>query len=102
LIDNAGDNIKGLYRLAIVAGARPSRWRQDLHAALRFRDGDGCGICGYIIDFRLSGMLPGGPTIDHKVSRKNGGAHEWSNIHLTHRRCNSAKAARNLADYLAA
>ena len=68
-------------------------------AKLRHRDGDDCAICGEPIDF----TLPPSPapqrsmnaTIDHRVSRADGGRDSLANLQLAHGRCNQRKGPRS-------
>ena len=36
------------------------------------------------------------PSIDHVIAVANGGTHEWSNVKLAHRICNSNKNAETV------
>lgn len=63
------------------------------------RDGGVCHICGEPCDWqdfeiREDGTFIAGnsyPSIDHVVALHDGGAHEWANVKLAHRLCNSKK-----------
>lgn len=58
------------------------------------RDSWTCHICGLPVDRALNGQHPMGPTLDHMVPLKLGGAHSYENISLAHRSCNTRKGAR--------
>jgi 5-methylcytosine-specific restriction endonuclease McrA len=51
------------------------------------RDHGKCGYCGKSAD-----------TIDHLVPRSRSGKHEWTNVVLACRKCNSLKAAKTLGE----
>lgn len=63
------------------------------------RDGGVCYLCGKACDWqdfeiRDDGTFIAGdwyPSIDHVVALHDGGAHEWDNVRLAHRWCNSKK-----------
>lgn len=57
-----------------------------------------CALCGRDVDWNdytyKNGAFVAGddyPSIDHIIPVSNGGLHEWSNVQLSHRRCNSLK-----------
>lgn len=65
------------------------------------RDDGVCYICGKPINRNdyavINGIKVCGneyPSIDHVVPVSKGGTHMWSNVRLTHRRCNSIKGER--------
>jgi len=58
------------------------------------RDNYECQYCNCPVDMELSGLLPMGPTIDHRVALSNGGNDLLSNVQLMHRVCNSIKGNR--------
>lgn len=65
---------------------------------LFMRDKGICHICGGLCDWndieeRESGMVAGNmyPSIDHVLPIAKGGTHQWSNVKLAHRICNSLK-----------
>lgn len=58
------------------------------------RDGTSCGRCGGIVDVGLTGMVPAGPTIGHRVPGSRGGSDALGNLQLEHRRCNLAGGNR--------
>lgn len=67
--------------------------------ALYERDGGVCYICGKHCDWTdretIDGTVICGnsyPSIDHVVPLAKGGLHEWSNVKLAHRHCNSVKS----------
>ena len=69
------------------------------------RDGHICQICGrkvdetdytYVNDHFIAGNDY--PSIDHIVPLSKGGVHQWDNVQLTHRRCNSIKHNKTLCE----
>lgn len=66
------------------------------------RDGGLCSICGKECRWDDSEVMDDGtfiafkdyPSIDHIVPLSKGGKHEWSNVQLACRSCNSKKGAR--------
>lgn len=67
---------------------------------LILRDKNICHICGCKCDRSdyqmIDGVFIAGnmyPSIDHVIAVANGGTHEWSNVKLAHRICNSNKNA---------
>lgn len=67
--------------------------------ALYERDGGVCYICGKPCDWEDKETIDGTvicgnsyPSIDHVVPLARGGLHEWSNVKLAHRHCNSVKS----------
>jgi 5-methylcytosine-specific restriction endonuclease McrA len=58
------------------------------------RDGDRCRRCGGVVDLRLGGLHPDGPTLGHVVPAMRGGGDELANLALEHRRCNLAAGSR--------
>lgn len=70
----------------------------ELHK-LFYRDKGRCHICGGLCDWndieaRDNGMVAGNmyPSIDHVLPIAKGGTHQWSNVKLAHRICNSLKS----------
>ena len=60
---------------------------------------DTCYICGQPIDKTLRTPHPMSAEVDEIVPVSRGGSpYEWSNIRLTHRRCNRIKSAHSI-DY---
>lgn len=66
--------------------------------ALYKRDNGICYLCGGLCDWndkenRENGIVCGNlyPSIDHVVPLAHGGRHEWDNVRLAHRICNSKK-----------
>lgn len=59
-----------------------------------------CCVCGDIIDVGLPGSDPLGFTIEHDLPISRGGKHEIDNIFFSHKRCNSSKGRRTIAEYL--
>lgn len=64
------------------------------YEAIVTRDGMLCYLCGQVIGTDL--------TFDHDVPLARGGAHDASNIHPAHARCNYSKRDRTAAEYVAA
>ena len=69
----------------------------DIHELFR-RDKGVCHICGGICDWndkeiRATGIVCGNlyPSVDHVIPLAKGGRHEWENVRLAHRICNSIK-----------
>lgn len=59
---------------------------------------DYCSVCGGLVDKRLSGRLPDGPTLEHTQALHDGGPElDPANARLAHNRCNSAKENRQRA-----
>lgn len=90
-VNDIGDRVKSLYRLAAQAGGAGAQWRQLLVGYLRERDGDRCGICRRAIRFDLPSGPRGddrGPSIDHMLPRSRGGSDDLANLRLTHWGCN--------------
>lgn len=90
-VNDIGDRVKSLYRLAAQAGGAGAQWRQLLVGYLRERDGDRCGICRQAIRFDLPAGPRGddrGPSIDHMLPRSRGGSDDLANLRLTHWGCN--------------
>lgn len=63
------------------------------------RDRNICQICGRPVDWNdykyVRGHFVAGdnyPSIDHIIPKTRGGLHEWSNVQLTHYRCNVRKS----------
>ena len=63
------------------------------------RDGGICYLCGSVCDWNdytmngetfIAGDLY--PSIDHVIALASGGTHEWGNVRLAHRICNSIKS----------
>jgi 5-methylcytosine-specific restriction endonuclease McrA len=53
-----------------------------------------CHLCGDLVDSTVSSNKSNGPTIDHLTPITKGGKHEWDNVKLAHRSCNSSKSNR--------
>lgn len=69
-------------------------------ATLYRRDKGVCHICGMPCDYNDFEIRNGNkvvldlyPTIDHVIPLARGGLHEWGNVKLAHKRCNSIKSA---------
>ena len=74
---------------------------------LSIRDNDICWLCGKPVDwtdYTMDGdtFIAGNtyPSIDHVKPLSRGGLHEWGNVKLAHRICNSIKSNRNAFDAL--
>lgn len=78
-------------------GAGPMTVSRERLLKLR---GNRCHICGRLIDLKLSGMHPMGFTIDHLLPVSRGGTNEISNLHVAHRRCNTARGNRGHAQLI--
>ena len=56
------------------------------------RDGDKCALCGLTLDRHLRDELhPDYVTLDHIVPHSSGGADDFSNLRLAHKRCNETR-----------
>jgi 5-methylcytosine-specific restriction endonuclease McrA len=79
------------------AGDRSINWR-----SLGERDKWKCHICGDKVLNQAGGAhVPFGATVDHLVPIALGGVHEWWNVALAHRRCNTARGKREVIVQLA-
>ena len=74
---------------------------------LFFRDGGVCYLCGERCDWsdkeEKDGTIICGntyPSIDHVIPLAKGGKHEWSNVKLAHRLCNSCKSDRFISPWV--
>lgn len=56
------------------------------------RDNNQCKICGLFVDWSDSPQGNMYPSIDHITPISLGGLHEWSNVQLAHRICNTRKS----------
>ena len=71
-------------------------------AKLYERDGGRCRVCGIVCDWhdinvKEDGVMIAGetyPSVDHVLPVAKGGKHEWSNVQLLCRHCNSIKGDR--------
>ncbi|USC17022.1 HNH endonuclease [Rhodococcus sp. 11-3] len=81
---------KNRRRRARLAGAE---CRPYTLAQIAERDVYCCQLCGDLVDMKLSGLKPMGPTVDHIVPISRGGGDTPENVHLAHRRCNEEKGA---------
>lgn len=68
-------------------------------AQLEQRDGRRCHLCGKLTTKRR-GNHPNAPSIDHLIPLSAGGAHEWANVALAHRQCNSVRRTTGDAQLL--
>lgn len=54
---------------------------------------DVCAICGYAVDKTLSAFTPHSPEVDEIIPVARGGdPYDFSNLQLTHRKCNRQKS----------
>lgn len=60
---------------------------------LRLRDGDGCWLCGELIDFTLNPHDQMAKSIDHVQPKSAGGQTVLPNLKLAHRLCNSRRGS---------
>jgi hypothetical protein len=70
------------------------RSQAHLRDLVRARDGDGCWICGELIDFTLPPGFGRGPSLEHVVPAAAGtiGRRDPANLRLAHTRpCNHSK-----------
>jgi len=58
------------------------------------RDGYRCHLCRKLVDMKLSGRDPMGPTADHLLPVSDGGGDDPQNIALAHRSCNVRRGVR--------
>lgn len=63
--------------------------------ALAARDGTDCRICGGSVDMTLRSPDPMSPSVDHVVSRSDGGSDDPTNLQLAHLTCNHRKSRRS-------
>jgi CRISPR/Cas system Type II protein with McrA/HNH and RuvC-like nuclease domain len=61
---------------------------------LYMRDLGVCQICGKVIDFDVDTNDDSYPSIDHIKPISKGGLHEWDNVQLACRKCNTAKGSK--------
>lgn len=76
-----------------------ARYRQNTShgvnpITLAKRDGNGCGLCGDLVDMSLSWPNPASPSVDHVIPWSLGGTHDLSNLQLAHLSCNCRKGNR--------
>lgn len=62
--------------------------------SLGIRDGWTCHICQGEVQRGPGSNEADSPTIDHIIPVSKGGLHEWSNVALAHKGCNSSKKDR--------
>ena len=58
---------------------------------LYMRDQGVCQICGKTIDFDCDSNSDDYPSIDHIIPISKGGQHQWDNVQLACRKCNTLK-----------
>ena len=58
------------------------------------RDGGICQICGKKIGFDCDSNSDNYPSIDHIIPLSKGGLHQWDNVQLSCRGCNTAKGGK--------
>lgn len=76
--------------------ARQRGYRHKWSAeALATRDGTDCGICGQPVDMASRWPDQMCPSVDHVISRADGGTDDPSNLQLAHLRCNHRKSKRS-------
>ena len=56
------------------------------------RDGGQCQICGRYLSFKGNPNGKYYPSIDHIIPLSKGGKHEWNNVQLACRKCNTIKS----------
>lgn len=61
---------------------------------LYMRDQGVCQICGRHIDFDCDSNSDYYPSIDHIIPISKGGEHQWDNVQLACRVCNTLKGAK--------
>lgn len=72
--------------------------------ALRKILGDRCCYCNVTMDFSIAhgrSFNPTHATIEHVVPLSRGGAHDWPNMALCCRQCNTGKNARTAEEWMA-
>lgn len=74
---------------AITKGNKSITWQ-----AVGERDQWICHLCEQPVERRTHHADPWVATVDHVVPLVRGGAHEWDNVRLAHRRCNCSRGAR--------
>jgi 5-methylcytosine-specific restriction endonuclease McrA len=99
---------EGAWRLAnwsarqekSTSAERQHRYRQKRERLeqLAERDGYLCHLCGEPVDMKIDAREDRGPTLDHLVSRSQGGWEEPSNLRLAHRGCNLARGTREVEE----
>lgn len=96
--DKANNNKKETRRRAKIKDALVDP-DIELHKLFNIDNGV-CYICGGVCDWADKEIRPTGivcgdlyPSIDHVIPLANGGKHEWNNVRLAHRICNSKKSA---------
>lgn len=97
------DRTKETKRRMRAQDAGQIDWTITLDKLIK-RDNGKCHICGVRIDksdfyAREDGTIISGnmyPSIDHVQAIVNGGLHQWHNVRLAHRICNSIKSDKNI------
>jgi 5-methylcytosine-specific restriction endonuclease McrA len=80
------DTYKGLksWRFALT----PANVKEKLFRSLMYeRDNGRCGLCGKKVEYMDM-------DVDHVVPASKGGANVWSNLQISHIRCNRSKGNR--------
>lgn len=67
---------------------------RDKHRKIIARNEPPCALCGQPIDYMLRYPHPDSYVLDHIRPLHKGGTDDLANKQPSHRRCNSAKAAR--------
>lgn len=80
---------------------RGAKWEAVSPILVYERDQWRCGICRRRINPDLGPPHPHSATIDHIVPRSKGGDHLYANVRAAHRRCNSVRSDRGVAEQLA-
>ena len=98
-LNKANNHRKELKRRAKLANAFVDS-DIEIHELYK-RDNGVCHICGGLCDWgdkevRPTVIVCGDlyPSVDHVIPLAKGGLHEWSNVRLAHRICNSLKSDR--------
>lgn len=99
------EKITSLYWIAAanVEVRKAQKWRTEIVAHLRQRDGDKCGLCSKAMKFDVPTGPRGDPfgaTIDHVIPRSLGGVDDLVNLQLAHWVCNNRKGNRGEAQQL--
>ena len=63
--------------------------------ALAARDGAACKLCRQPVDMGLRSPDPMSPSVDHLISRADGGTDDPANLQLAHLTCNHQKSRRS-------
>lgn len=69
-----------------------------LYPKLHRRDGNECFLCGHAINMDLRSG-PASASVDHVITRKDGGSGLQSNLKLAHKRCNMKRGATPIDEW---